>query len=222
MNSRAFLLVLALFTATPAHAFEAPLAYAKSELRIAIQHPVRPKDTLVHFDTEIRSSDSAKASPGWYNFATMGDFKAAMVLYNAPQTITIARSTDYAAKDILFVDADGVIQQILPSLIAVDLQDAISSTTPMKAIIYMQGGACAKLGIQPGDQVQYGLFRKKPTVITRPAQNATPATPAITPLLPPTQAQLSQPTPTPADQNKLIEQILKQQQPITGSSSGVR
>jgi uncharacterized membrane protein (UPF0127 family) len=155
-----------LLFAAAAQAFQSPLAYERTELRVNLQHPANPKDLPLRFDTEIRSSESAANSPGWYNYATMGDRKAAMVVYPEPATLTIDHGNDFAPSDILFIDAYGVIEQILPSIVTADLQEPVVSTAPMKAILYLQAGNCAKLGIAPGDQISYSAFIKRPVIIT--------------------------------------------------------
>jgi uncharacterized protein len=59
--------------------------------------------------------------------------------------------------DMLFVDAKGVIVGIKER--AVPESDAIiAAAAPVRAVIELNGGTTARLGIKPGDHVLYPIF----------------------------------------------------------------
>ena len=59
--------------------------------------------------------------------------------------------------DMVFVDGDGHIVGVHERAVPQSLE-TISSTAPVKAVIELNGGTVARLGIKPGDTVQYKLF----------------------------------------------------------------
>ena len=54
--------------------------------------------------------------------------------------------------DMVFVAPDGTISRIVPDAQPESLA-IISSIEPVKAVIELAGGACARLGIKTGDKV---------------------------------------------------------------------
>jgi len=61
--------------------------------------------------------------------------------------------------DMLFVDARGRIVNIHER--AVPRSDAIiAAAAPVRAVIELNGGTAARLGIKPGDRVIYPIFGK--------------------------------------------------------------
>ena len=152
-----------------AMAVEAPLLYSRTTLLLHLQHPADKAKPTLAIDTEVREASSAAHTPGWFNFVSLGAFKAAMAVYAAPLTVTIHTTQDYAPLDVLMVDSYGTITQIMPKLVLAEMQEPIASAAPVLAVLYLRGGDSAALGIQPGDSVEYKLFKKKPVVITAPA-----------------------------------------------------
>lgn len=59
--------------------------------------------------------------------------------------------------DMLFVGADGRIVNIHERAVPQSL-DTIPSTAPVRAVIELNGGTVARLGIKPGDRVIYPIF----------------------------------------------------------------
>ena len=58
----------------------------------------------------------------------------------------------YVSLDMLFIDADGVIFQIETETTPLSLEP-ITSNAPARAVLELQGGLAAFLGIMPGDRV---------------------------------------------------------------------
>jgi uncharacterized protein len=59
--------------------------------------------------------------------------------------------------DMLFVDAQGRIVNIRQRAVPQSL-DVIAATAPVRAVIELNGGTAARLGIAPGDRVQHPIF----------------------------------------------------------------
>jgi len=59
--------------------------------------------------------------------------------------------------DMLFVDARGQIVNIHERAVPGSLE-TIGSGAPVRAVIELNGGTVARLGIKPGDRVVYPIF----------------------------------------------------------------
>jgi uncharacterized membrane protein (UPF0127 family) len=64
----------------------------------------------------------------------------------------------YIPLDMVFIRSDGMISRIEER--AEPLSDrVIASGTAVAAVLELQGGTAARLGIKPGDKVRYRLFK---------------------------------------------------------------
>ena len=59
--------------------------------------------------------------------------------------------------DMLFVDAQGRIVNIHQRAVP-ESDDVIAAAAPVRAVIELNGGTAARLGIEPGDQVVHPIF----------------------------------------------------------------
>jgi uncharacterized membrane protein (UPF0127 family) len=78
--------------------------------------------------------------------------KGMLFLFDPPQTVAMWMKNTYISLDMLFISEDGQITRIASHTHPLAL-DTISSLGPVTAVIELAGGACARLGIQPGDRV---------------------------------------------------------------------
>ena len=60
-----------------------------------------------------------------------------------------------------FIDAQGRIVYIRENTTP-QSQDLISTPTPVKAVLELSGGVCARLGIHVGDRIEHRLFGTPP------------------------------------------------------------
>ena len=74
-----------------------------------------------------------------------------------PQRATMWMRNTYVPLDMLFIDVHGRITQIAAD--TQPLSDAvIASREPVRAVLELRAGVCAKLGIRPGDRLMHPLF----------------------------------------------------------------
>ena len=59
--------------------------------------------------------------------------------------------------DMLFIRGDGTISTIAENTVPYSL-DAIPSSEPVRAVLEINGGRCAALGIKPGEKVHAEIF----------------------------------------------------------------
>jgi uncharacterized protein len=77
--------------------------------------------------------------------------------YKQPTAATMWMRNTLIPLDMLFVDAQGRIVNIHQRAVPQSL-DLIAAAAPVRAVIELNGGTAARLGIQPGDQVVHPIF----------------------------------------------------------------
>lgn len=125
-----------------------------------------PDNPAVTLDVEIRDATTIYNQEGWYNFSAPSEKGGVLLAFSEPGTAPIVRATEYAPLDILLIDSEGRITQILPSLKLSELNEAIVPEHPVLAFLFLKGGQAQRLSINPGDVVEYRLFKKSPVIIT--------------------------------------------------------
>lgn len=132
-----------------------PAAQAKMRLdRLGIERVGRG-DMRV-FTIEVAGSSQEKAL-GLMFRTKLTDGEGMLFHYARQEVITMWMRNTYISLDMVFIRADGVVQNIVAN--AEPLSEAIiSSTAPVAAVLEIPGGAATRLDILPGDIVRHPLF----------------------------------------------------------------
>jgi len=77
--------------------------------------------------------------------------------YKQPTMATMWMRNTLIPLDMLFVDAQGRIVNIHERAVP-ETDDVIAAAAPVRAVIELNGGTAARLGIKPGDQVLHPIF----------------------------------------------------------------
>ncbi len=77
--------------------------------------------------------------------------------YKQPTVATMWMRNTLIPLDMLFVDAQGTIVNIHQRAVP-QSDDVIAASAPVRAVIELNGGTAARLGIKPGDRVLYPIF----------------------------------------------------------------
>ena len=77
--------------------------------------------------------------------------------YKQPTAATMWMRNTLIPLDMLFVDAQGRIVNIHERAVPQSL-DVIAAAEPVRAVIELNGGTAAHLGIEPGDRVVHPIF----------------------------------------------------------------
>lgn len=77
--------------------------------------------------------------------------------YKQPTAATMWMRNTLIPLDMLFVDAQGRIVNIHERAVPQSL-DVIAAAGPVRAVIELNGGTAARLGIEPGDRVVHPIF----------------------------------------------------------------
>jgi uncharacterized membrane protein (UPF0127 family) len=110
-----------------------------------------------HFDIEIASSEQEKEL-GLMFRTSLGESEGMLFPYPYERAISMWMRNTYIPLDMVFIRANGTIARIEER--AEPLSDrVISSGTAVVAVLELAGGTSARLGIKPGDKVDYPLFQ---------------------------------------------------------------
>lgn len=84
-----------------------------------------------------------------------------LFVYPQPTVATMWMKNTLIPLDMLFVDPRGRIVNIQQRAVPQSL-DVISAAAPVRAVIELNGGTAARLGIEPGDKVLHPAFGDAP------------------------------------------------------------
>jgi len=109
-----------------------------------------------HFTVEIAKTPAQMEQGLMFRRAIAPD--AGMLFeYQEPTVATMWMRNTLIPLDMLFVDAQGRIVNIHERAVPQSL-DVIAAAGPVRAVIELNGGTAARLGIAPGDLVQHPFF----------------------------------------------------------------
>lgn len=194
-----------------------PLMYSRANIIVSRHNvpapppPDLPWQTLpapdpnIIFDVEIRDAAVLYNQQGWFELSSLSEKSGIMMVFSAPGIAPISRNSNYASLDILFVDAEGNIAQIIPSITLARLNQDIMPAVPVRAFLFLKGGTCAATGIAPGDVVQHSIFVPPPTILGTAGIRA--PSPAPAQVVQPMQGKKETP-PAPSSPQQLLVPVL--------------
>ena len=147
--------LLLLFAATAAH-------LSVSSEAAELQHFGTSELTIVsatgphRFTVEVAETP-AQMEQGLMFRRTMAPDAGMLFDYKQPTMATMWMRNTLIPLDMLFVDAQGRIVNIRQRAVP-QSEDIIAAAAPVRAVIELNGGTAARLGIRPGDQVLYPIF----------------------------------------------------------------
>lgn len=147
-----FAFVLAAFAGTM---LGVPHAKAQSKLEPLSITTAKGK---VSFSVEVMRTDEERAR-GLMNRAYLPADRGMLFDFKAPQIASMWMKNTLIPLDMLFIRKDGTISSIAENTEPHSLR-TISSTEPVLAVLELNGGTAAKLGIAAGDKVDHSLFSR--------------------------------------------------------------
>ncbi|SMH58682.1 DUF192 domain-containing protein [Azospirillum agricola] len=144
-------LVLLVMMALPAVALE---GFQKSSLTVETASGGR-----FRFDVELAET-MAQQAQGLMFRERMADDAGMLFIYDSVRPASFWMKNTLIPLDMLFIGADGHIVNIHERAVPQSL-DSINSAGPVKAILELNGGMSARLGIRPGDLVRHSTFANK-------------------------------------------------------------
>ncbi len=144
-------LVVALF-ATGAVA-QSPIVFENSKLVIAGQSGRHD------FDVELAVKPDQRAQGLMYRRMMAAEAGMLFDFGARPQRASMWMKNTFIPLDMLFITGDGRIESIVERTVPHSLE-TVSSRGPVRAVLELNGGTVARLGIAPGDRVEHPIFSK--------------------------------------------------------------
>ena len=113
-------------------------------------------ETVHTFSVEV-ADDSDEISFGLMERESMDPDKGMLFDFNPPREPAMYMKNTLIPLDMLFIAEDGTIEMIARNTVPGSLR-TISPGVPVRAVLELNGGQAANLGIHPGDSVQHPLF----------------------------------------------------------------
>lgn len=110
----------------------------------------------IKFDVELALND-VERSRGLMFRDKLGPYEGMLFDFHQEAPVGFWMKNTLIPLDMLFVDAAGHIVNIHERAVPGSL-DAIAAAAPVRAVIELNGGTAARLGIRPGDQVNFPIF----------------------------------------------------------------
>jgi len=110
----------------------------------------------VRFDVEIAGDDSSRMRG--LMFRTRLDPNAGMLFdFHDNHFRSFWMKNTYLPLDMLFIRADGSISSIAANTVPMS-ETVINSSEPVRAVLEINGGRAAALGIRPGERIRGAIF----------------------------------------------------------------
>lgn len=150
MMRRLLILLFVLF-APPAWSAEPGALFASSALEI-----VTADGRRLPFTVELAQDPKQRALG--LMFRQKLDATAGMLFdFKADQEVGMWMKNTFIPLDMLFVRADGIIHRIAERTVPHSLE-VVSSGGKVRAVLELNGGTAARLGIRAGDRLEHAIF----------------------------------------------------------------
>lgn len=113
-------------------------------------------ETTHAFTVEV-ANDREEISFGLMEREAMDADKGMLFDFDPPREPSMYMKNTLISLDMLFIAEDGAIEMIARNTVPGSLR-TISPGVPVRAVLELNGGLAAELGIQPGHEVQHPLF----------------------------------------------------------------
>lgn len=146
-------------------ALSAPLAVARAEAPAAgtEQAKTEPLAILAQdgrraFQVEVMRNDAQRAKGLMYRRSMPADH-GMLFDFERPLPVNMWMKNTYIPLDMVFIRSDGSIARIAADTEPLSTQ-IIASGEPVLAVLELNAGTAAKLGIRAGDRIEHPLFRR--------------------------------------------------------------
>ena len=141
-----------------------PVALAAVSARAQESEPTYPRSSLViaangrdiKFDIEL-ALDDLHRSHGLMFRKKLGPYEGMLFDFFQEMPVSFWMKNTLIPLDMLFIAGDGTIKHIHANAVP-QTTDPIPSQFPVRAVLEINGGSAALLGIKPGDKVKHPIF----------------------------------------------------------------
>ena len=110
------------------------------------------------FQVEVARDDAQRAQ-GLMFRRSMAPDRGMLFDFGRVEPVSMWMQNTYLSLDMLFIRPDGTIARIAANTEPLSTR-TISSGEPVLAVLELNAGTAAKLGIKPGDRVEHPLFKR--------------------------------------------------------------
>lgn len=110
------------------------------------------------FQVEVARNDADRAQ-GLMFRRSMAPDRGMLFDFERVEPVSMWMQNTYLSLDMLFIRQDGTIARIVANTEPLSTR-TISSGEPVLAVLELNAGTAAKLGIKPGDRVEHPLFKR--------------------------------------------------------------
>jgi hypothetical protein len=136
--------------AAAVRAQEADVKFQKSSLVIVTAN----RD--IKFDVELATNDAERAR-GLMFRKQLGAYEGMLFDFYKEMPVSFWMKNTLIPLDMVFIAGDGTIKHVHANAVPMST-DAIPSGAPVRAVLEINGGSAALLGIKPGDKVKHPIF----------------------------------------------------------------
>jgi uncharacterized membrane protein (UPF0127 family) len=136
--------------AVAACAQDADVKFQKSSLVIATA------SREIKFDVDLATNDAERAH-GLMFRKQLGAHEGMLFDFFKEMPVSFWMKNTLIPLDMVFIAGDGTIKHVHANAVPMST-DAIPSQYPVRAVLEINGGSAALLGIKPGDKVKHPIF----------------------------------------------------------------
>ncbi|WP_084396056.1 DUF192 domain-containing protein [Henriciella aquimarina] len=118
---------------------------------------IETDDGVQEFSVEI-ADEPEEISFGLMERESLGENAGMLFDFGNPREPAMWMKNTLIPLDMLFITSDGTIQMIARNTVPGSLR-TISPGMPVKAVLEINGGRAAELGIEPGDKIEHRIFQ---------------------------------------------------------------
>jgi uncharacterized membrane protein (UPF0127 family) len=139
-----------MFAAVAARAQPADVQFKRSSLTIvAGRHDLK-------FEVDLATND-AERSRGLMFRKQLGAYEGMLFDFFQEMQVSFWMKNTLIPLDMVFIAGDGTVKHVHANAVPLST-DAIPSLYPVRAVLEINGGSAALLGIKPGDRVKHAIF----------------------------------------------------------------
>nr|WP_091135056.1 DUF192 domain-containing protein [Microvirga guangxiensis] len=110
------------------------------------------------FQVEVARNDADRAQGLMYR-RSMAPDRGMLFDFGRVEPVSMWMQNTYLSLDMLFVRPDGTIARIAANTEPLSTR-TIPSGEPVLAVLELNAGTAAKLGIKPGDRIEHPIFKR--------------------------------------------------------------
>jgi len=129
---------------------EAEIQFKRSSLVVAT---VR-RD--IKFEIELATNDTERARGLMYR-KQLGPYEGMLFDFYQEMPVSFWMKNTLIPLDMVFIAADGTVKHVHANAVPLTT-DPVPSRFPVRAVLEINGGSAALLGIKPGDKVRHPIF----------------------------------------------------------------